>query len=172
MKPQQILLVAALTLNIQFPAHAINEVSESRLQEVAKRGAKVMPFELGQTLHIFTKMPKGGLQQVLVKNQNNSKQVKLIQQHLSEIAAKFKLGDFSDPTTIHGENMPGLKELKNASPGAINIAYEALPNGAQITYTTENPALIQALHLWFDAQLSDHARHAMPNHLHHIIQEE
>ncbi|MFB4263080.1 hypothetical protein [Nonomuraea sp. GTA35] len=32
--------------------------------------------------------------------------------------------------------------------------------GAQITYTTSDASLIKALHAWFDAQVSDHGRHA------------
>jgi hypothetical protein len=31
-----------------------------------------------------------------------------------------------------------------------------LRNGAQIHYSTEYPLLAQALHEWFDAQMSDH----------------
>jgi hypothetical protein len=39
-----------------------------------------------------------------------------------------------------------------------------LPNGAEIDYSTDNAKLIEAIHKWFDAQLSDHARHAIPGH--------
>ena len=126
-----------------------------------------MPFNLDQTVHVFSKKEDGGLQQVVVKNQTNTGQIKLIRQHLNEIANKFKQGDFSDPSKLHGDNMPGLADLKKAGQGEINIAYTELPDGAQITYETDKPDLIHAIHLWCDAQLSDHARHAMPNHPHH-----
>jgi hypothetical protein len=32
--------------------------------------------------------------------------------------------------------------------------------GARITYRTDHGALVEALHEWFDAQASDHGRHA------------
>lgn len=32
--------------------------------------------------------------------------------------------------------------------------------GATITYRTANTELVDALHVWFDAQLTDHGRHA------------
>ena len=62
--------------------------------------------------------------------------------------------------------MPGLAELKTAKAGQIKIEYKELPDGAQITYSTEVPKFRQAIHQWFDAQLSDHARHAVPGHSH------
>lgn len=44
--------------------------------------------------------------------------------------------------------------------------YKKLPDGAEITYATHIEKLKRAIHQWFDAQLSDHARHAMPGHHH------
>jgi hypothetical protein len=143
------------------------EASKARVDEVARRGAEVMPFSLEQTTHIFTKTEKGGLQQVIVKEIPNTEQVKLIQAHPSKISREFAQGDFSDPARIHGEDMPGLAELKKAKPGEITVEYKELSNGAQISYATDDPALIKAIHRWFDAQLSDHARHAIPGHTIH-----
>jgi hypothetical protein len=61
------------------------------------------------------------------------------------------------PVSIHGRDMPGLAELEKAQPGQLRIEYEQLPKGAQIEYSSDNPALIDAIHRYFDAQLSDHA---------------
>ena len=131
----------------------------SRQEEVALRGAEVMPFDLEQTLHVFEKLDNGGLQRVVVKEPSNKEQISLIQRHLKEEAEKFRRGDFSDPARIHGQDMPGLAELKSGA-GKIEVAYTPLPDGAQIRYTTKEPALVMALHHWFDAQVSDHGRHA------------
>ena len=150
-----------------LPVLALEEASKARLDEVARRGAQVMPFSLEQTTHIFTKTEKGGLQQVIVKEIPNTEQVKLIQAHLSKVSREFAQGDFSDPARIHGEDMPGLAELRKAKTGEITIEYKELSNGAQINYSTDDPALIEAVHQWFDAQLSDHAQHAIPGHTNH-----
>ena len=131
----------------------------SRQEEVALRGAQVMPFDLEQTLHVFEKLDNGGLQRVVVKEPSNKEQISLIQGHLKEEAEKFRRGDFSDPARIHGQDMPGLAELKSIA-GKIEVVYAPLPDGAQIRYTTKEPALVMALHHWFDAQVSDHGRHA------------
>lgn len=58
--------------------------------------------------------------------------------------------------------MPGLSEVK-AGASRIRIQYDALPNGAQIKYTTNDPKLIDAVHRWFAAQVSDHGNHASPD---------
>jgi hypothetical protein len=134
--------------------------SPSRQEEVAAKGAKIMPFDLEQTTHHFQPLENGGLQMVTVKDPSNSTQIALIQTHLKEEAEKLHRGDFSDPAKIHGENMPGLAALQT---GAQHIAvqYTALPNGAQIRYSTKDPALIMALHQWFAAQRADHGHHAV-----------
>jgi hypothetical protein len=52
------------------------------------------------------------LQQVAVKNPSDLEQIKLIREHLSEIAADFQQGKYTIPTRLLGENMPGLSILK------------------------------------------------------------
>ncbi|MFO1290146.1 MAG: aspartate carbamoyltransferase [Nitrosomonas sp.] len=141
---------------------------EKRLDEVAERGAHVMPFDLERTLHIFSKTNDGGIQQVIVKNKSDTEQINLIRSHLSKIAAEFKQSNFSNPEKIHGKNMPGLADLKAAKDGQIKISYKELPDGAEIAYSTEIQKLKNAIHQWFEAQLSDHAQHAVPGHEHNF----
>ena len=72
---------------------------------------------------------------------------------------RFASGDYSDPTSLHGAEMPGLQEL-TAGAARIKVDYEALPNGAQITFSTDDIHLVTAVHRWFGAQLSDHGSDA------------
>ena len=148
-------------------ATAIGKASDARLSEVAEQGAKVMPFDLERTLHFFNKTKDGGVQQVIAKQVEDKSQVDLIRSHLRKIAHDFSLANFSDPEKIHGMDMPGLSALRNAKTNAISIQYRELSDGAEITYKTDNPELISAIHQWFDAQLRDHGRHATMNHSHH-----
>lgn len=156
-----------LTLLTTLPVYAVEKADEKRLDEIAERGSHVMPFDLEKTTHIFTKTESGGIQQVIVKNKSDTEQINLIRIHLSEISNEFMHGNFSNPEKIHGEAMPGLIELKAAKSGQIRIEYKELPDGAEITYSTEVEKLKHAIHQWFDAQLSDHARHAVPGYSHH-----
>lgn len=162
-KPFVSLLIVLFAI---FPVYAVKPADEQRLDEVTERGAHVMPFDLEKTIHVFTKTNEGGVQQVVAKDKSDSEQIRLIRGHLSEISIEFRQGDFSRPTQIHGEDMPGLAELKSAKVGQIKIDYIELLDGAQINYASDSPRLIDAIHQWFDAQLSDHARHAVPGHGH------
>jgi hypothetical protein len=95
-------------------------------------------------------------------------QVGLVRRHLHEVRAAFLAGDFSAPARIHGEQMPGLAALRDAPHGAIAIDVHDLPAGAELVYRTRDPRLVNALHAWFDAQLSDHGPDAMAGaHAHH-----
>ena len=62
LKPAFLLIALLLT----FPAHAVEKASEQRLDEVVQRGSHVMPFDLEQTTHVFSKTEQGGVQQVIV----------------------------------------------------------------------------------------------------------
>ena len=51
--------------------------------------------------------------------------------------------------------MPGLSTLE-ANADQISIEYRTRSDGAEVHYTTDAPALVDALHDWFAAQASDH----------------
>lgn len=138
-----------------------------RQAEVARRGSEVMPFDLSATTHIFTKTPDGGVQKVVAKRAGDAAQVRLVREHLRSLRADFARGDFSGPARIHGDDMPGLAQLRSAAPGRIAIRYREVKGGAELTFHTRDPELVAALHQWMDAQLSDHGADAMAGHMHH-----
>ena len=100
------------------------------------------------------------MQTVTVKDPSNSTQIPLIQAHLKEEAEKFHRGDFSDPAKIHGEHMPGLAALQTEAP-AHRCTIHRAANGGPDRNSTKDPALIMALHQWFEAQRADHGHHAI-----------
>ncbi|TAK04413.1 MAG: hypothetical protein EPO39_11500 [Candidatus Manganitrophaceae bacterium] len=134
--------------------------SENRQEQIHHMGHDVMPFDLSKTTHIFKMTEEGGVQRVIVKDSTASDQISLIQQHLEHEAARFQSGDFSDPANLHGENMPGLREL-HAGASHLKITYTALPRGAEIRFETSDIRLQTAIHRWFGAQLSEHGADAV-----------
>jgi hypothetical protein len=134
---------------------------DERQAEVAERGAHVMPFDLEATTHRFAPVPTGLVQTVVADDPAASDQVALVREHLVHEAARFRAGDYGDPARIHGDDMPGLAELE-AGAEAIAVAYEDTPDGGRITFATDDPALVDALHRWAEAQMSDHGSHADP----------
>jgi hypothetical protein len=148
------------TLGMLYATGRLGSSLPTRQAMVHAQGSQVMPFDLTTTTHVFEMMTRGGVQRVVVNDPNDTAQVALIQQHLKHEAMQFSAGNFSDPAIVHGTTMPGLQELA-AGAAHITVTYTALPDGAQIAYTTEDIQLVTALHQWFGAQLSDHGHDAM-----------
>lgn len=150
-------------LLVSSPWQDTDQGRSNRQEAVAERGRTVMPFDLEETTHRFTPTETGGVQDVLADQPDDAEQVTLIRSHLQQEAKAFGRGDFGDPAQIHGDGMPGLTELQNGYE-RIEVRYREQPDGATLTYTTEEPALVDALHDWFESQLSDHGDHAETGH--------
>lgn len=133
--------------------------AQTKQEHVHQMGHSVMPFDLAKTRHIFRMTESGGVERVIVKDATAQDQVALIQQHLQHEAKAFQRGDYSDPASLHGADMPGLRALE-AGAARIKVSYTALPNGAEITFATTDLHLLTAIHRWFGAQLSEHGSDA------------
>jgi hypothetical protein len=152
-------------LTAAFAAASLTATSSAALAgdaqhqaQVERNSEHVMPFSMGATMHHFDPTPTGGVQTVLVRN-GDSKQLVLVRSHVRKEALAFARGDFADPASIHGADMPGLKAM-HAGSSRISVRYADVPNGAAITYATHDPALVSAVHAWFKAQVGDHGAHA------------
>jgi hypothetical protein len=153
------LLAIAGTLGVLSWTGRLSTPETSPQAVVHEMGGHVMPFDLGETTHIFEMTESGGVQQVIADDPGDSAQVELIQMHLQHEAMRFAAGDFSDPASLHGSGMPGIPEM-SAGFERIRVEYAVLPDGGQITFTTDDLHLITAVHRWFGAQLSDHGADA------------
>jgi hypothetical protein len=134
-------------------------IAQTQQQHVHDMSHGGMPFDVVKTVHIFKMTESGGVERVVAKDPGATDQILLIQQHLRHEAASFQRGDYSDPATLHGAAMPGLKELQGGA-SRIKVSFALLRTGAEITFETTDPHLLTALHRWFGAQLSEHGADA------------
>jgi len=133
--------------------------AQTTQEHVHQAAHGVMPFDVSKTVHIFKMTESGGVERVVARDQNAADQIALIQQHLRHEAARFQGGDYSDPATLHGSAMPGLKDLQIGA-AHIKVSYSSLPAGAEIMFETTDLHLLTAIHRWFGAQLSEHGADA------------
>jgi hypothetical protein len=133
--------------------------SDARQQHIHQMGGHVMPFELGKTQHEFEMTETGGIMRVVARDPKDAEQIRMIQQHLEHEAALFQRGDFSDPSRLHGKQLPGLAELEAAGP-KLQVRYASRADGAEVSFTSGDIRVITAVHRWFGAQLSDHGADA------------
>lgn len=148
--------LAALVLLLFTQAGVLAETQQERVHRMSHH---VMPFDMSKTVHVFKMTEFGGVQSVLARNPSDTDQIALIRQHLKHEAEKFRRGDYSDPTQLHGADMPGLAELQ-ASPSAVEVSYSELPAGGQLRFETHDLRHLTAIHRWFGAQLSEHGADA------------
>ena len=151
-------IIAACVALVVSSSEAAAAAETPRQTQVERKSETVMPFRMDASKHVFVPTPSGGVQTVLVHD-GNAAQTGLVRSHLRKEAAAFAKGDFADPASIHGADMPGLKALRAGS-RRISVRYFDVPKGGSITYTTADRALVRAIHAWFDAQTSDHGSHA------------
>lgn len=149
----------AKSLTILLVLFSASVFAQTRQEQVHQMGHSVMPFDLSKTVHIFKMTESGGVQRVIAKDPAATDQIALIQMHLQHEAEMFQHGNYSDPASLHGSDMPGLKDLQ-AGASRIKVSYATLPSGAEITFETTDLHLLTALHRWFGAQLSEHGSDA------------
>lgn len=151
--------LAATAIGVAWLLAATPAIPETPQTHVHDMAHNVMPFDMARTLHIFRMTESGGVQTVITKDPADADQIALIQQHLRHESEMFQQGNYADPATLHGESMPGLKEVQ-AGAARIKVSYAALPSGATITFETSDLHLLTAIHRWFGAQLSEHGADA------------
>lgn len=147
--------VALLVLSLNS-ATVVAQTTQERVHEMSD---SVMPFDVSETVHVFEMTESGGVQRVIARDPGDSEQVMLIREHLEHEAGRFADGDYSDPGTLHGEDMPGLEELQ-AGAARIEVSYAEIDAGAEIAFRTSDLQLVTAVHRWFGAQLSEHGADA------------
>jgi len=150
-------LLFAVAAFMAVPATGVAAGSH-RQSQVEHNSERVMPFSMETSKHVFVPTADGGVQTVLVHD-GNAKQVGLVRSHLRKEAAAFARGDFADPASIHGGDMPGIKAM-HAGSARIKVRYVDVAGGGRISYATGDPALVSAIHAWFKAQVNDHGAHA------------
>ncbi|MGP8307705.1 hypothetical protein [Vibrio sp. YIC-376] len=133
--------------------------AQTKQEQVHHMSHQVMPFDMSKTIHVFKMTDSGGVQKVLARNSQETDQILLIRQHLIHEAEMFKHGNYSDPTKLHGGDMPGITELSSNTP-KVKVSYSELPEGAQIIFETKDLSMVTAIHRWFGAQLSEHGSDA------------
>jgi len=158
-RPLVIGVAVAALAGAAFAASSGSGENATRQEIVAERGSTVMPFDLDATTHVFTPTSNGGIQTVVADNPGDRGEVTRIRTHLIKEVDRFRVGDFGDPETIHGQEMPGVAVLTSRY-SDLRIAYHDLPDGGEVTYRSANPDVVAALQDWFEAQLSDHGDHA------------
>jgi hypothetical protein len=121
---------------------------------VQRRGRMVMGVDQYTSTHRFDALADGG-RIVLVRSPQDTAGVRVIRQHLEDIARAFRAGDFRDPMAVHAHELPGVAVMR-ARHALIAYRVDTLPGGGAVRITTADPAARRAVHEFLEAQRHEH----------------
>lgn len=136
---------------MMHPAAADSDTAYAAMQA---RGRGVMGVDQYTSRHVFEPLPDGGRIE-LQREVDDSAGVAQIRRHLSEIAAQFGHGDFSAPSLVHAEDVPGTAVMR-AKRSSITYQMRPLPRGGEVRITSADSEAVAAVHEFLAYQRREH----------------
>jgi hypothetical protein len=119
------------------------------------RGRAVMGVDQYTSAHVFEDLADGG--RVVLDREDGADSVGIaaIRQHMRDIAAAFRAGDFTKPFQVHTQDVPGTAVMTERR---TRITYEALdrPRGGEVRIRTSDSAAVAAVHAFLAFQRTSH----------------
>jgi hypothetical protein len=153
--PLLLLSVIAAPVGAQAkPSSHDHPQHDSAFAAMQERGRRAMGVDQYTSTHHFDALPDGGRIE-LQRDVDDSAGVARIRAHIREIARAFADGDFSTPTLVHLQEVPGAQTM--AAKRAV-IMYEPrdLPHGAELRIHTTDPDALRAIHEFMAFQRTEH----------------
>lgn len=133
------------------PARADSDTAFAAMQD---RGKQVMGVDQYTARHVFESRADGGRIE-LQETGDDTAAVTRIRQHLADIAAAFARGDFSAPSLVHLQRVPGTQVMA-AKRDAITYRVAPLPRGGEVLITSRDPDAVAAVHEFLAFQRHEH----------------
>ena len=146
------ILMGARPLAAQHdPSHAHTDSAYAAMQS---RGEHVMGVDQYSSRHVFEPLPSGGRIE-LQREVDDSAGAAQIRRHLADVAAAFGRGDFSAPFLVHDKDVPGT-HIMATHKGAISYSVRPLARGGEIVISSEDAAVVDAVHAFLAFQRQEH----------------
>lgn len=119
------------------------------------RGQAVMGVDQYTSAHVFEDCADGGRIVLDRDDGSDTTGIVAIRQHMRDIAAAFRAGDFAKPFEVHVEVVPGTSVMRARR---ATITYEATdrPRGAEVRIRTTDSAAVAAIHAFLAFQRTAH----------------
>ena len=140
--------------------------SDSAFAAVQERGRSVMGVDQYTSRHVFEDLPDGGRIVLDVDDASDSGGIATVRAHMREIATQFTNGDFTNPSLVHDQAVPGT-DVMAVKGGAITYRAAARPRGAEVRIVTRDTTAAHAVHEFLAFQRSDHRAPGHEQHSSH-----
>ncbi len=139
----------------QRHTHPPAQKNDSAFRALQERGREVMGVDQYTSSHVFESLPDGGRIE-LQRGVDDSAGVRVIREHMREVARRFAAGDFSFSEAVHDNHeIPGVATLR-AARESVRYSYRELPRGGEVRLTSTDARLVQAIHDFLAFQRGDH----------------
>ncbi len=121
------------------------------------RGNLAMGFDQAKVGHRFIDRDEGGEIEITARDAADAATIAQIQAHVKEIEKAFAEGDFSKPSFIHDEDVPGAKEMI-AAKDALEYRAQPFDSGARLVIVARTDAAKSALRAFLKYQRAEHEK--------------
>lgn len=128
--------------------------ADTAFAALQQRGLVAMGVDQYTSVHHFDALPDGGRIE-LHRTVDDSAGVKQIRAHLQEIAKAFASGDFSTPSFVHMQDVPGAAVMA-AKRSVISYTFSETPWGGEVRMVTHDADARTAIHEFLKFQREDH----------------
>ena len=150
-----VLLVCSTALAAQAHDDQSSTQTESKHEQMNKRGDQGMGFDQDKITHHFLLRKDGGAIQVTANAIDDKTSKDEIQMHLHHIAHSFKSGDFNIPMFVHDQTPPGVATMTKLK-DQIHYKYESAENGGRVVLLSANAEAVAAIHEFLKFQITEH----------------
>jgi hypothetical protein len=134
---------------------ACGRTNDAEFAAMQERGQMVMGVDQYTSAHVFEDLPDGGRVVLDRDSTGDTTGVATIRQHMREIAAAFRAGDFAKPFQVHAQVVPGTAVMQQRRAA---IAYDVVdrPRGGEVRIHSTDPAAVAAIHEFLAFQRGGH----------------
>ncbi len=129
--------------------------SDTGFAAMQLRGHTVMGVDQYTSAHVFEDLPDGGRIVLDRADGSDTNAIAAIRQHMRDIAATFRAGDFAKPFQVHARVVPGTA-IMAARRGKIMYEPVDRPRGAEVRIRATDAAAVAAIHQFLAFQRNAH----------------
>ena len=129
--------------------------TDTAFASMQARGQSVMGVDQYTSAHVFEDLADGGRLVLDRDDASDTAGIGAIRQHMRDIAAAFRAGDFTKPFDVHAEEVPGTAVM-TARRAAITYLSSDRPRGAEVRIVTTDSAAVAAVHAFLEFQRTAH----------------
>lgn len=105
--------------------------------------------------HVFEDLPDGGRIVLERDDPADSAAIATIRGHMRAIADQFARGDFTNPSLVHAQAVPGTGVMQ-ARRAAIRYTAADRPRGAEVRIVSRDSVAVRSIHQFLAFQRRDH----------------